>query len=130
MTDHRAAHCPATQGAQHTLRLPLLLHMSSALMLSTCELTWTLVCAQVNLKREKLELSPVYSTAVDHDGHKLGYIRLVNFGQHAALDMQHAVQKLQACSLSCGLALQQGRPCSSVPACKPACLSLSHMEQM
>ncbi|CAL5229708.1 g13081 [Coccomyxa viridis] len=50
---------------------------------------------QVNLKREKLELSPVYSTAVDHDGHKLGYIRLVNFGQHAALDMQHAVQKLQ-----------------------------------
>lgn len=55
---------------------------------------------QVNLKREKLELSPVYSTAVDHDGHKLGYIRLVNFGQHAALDMQHAVQKLQACSES------------------------------
>ena len=55
------------------------------------------ISAQVNLKREKLELSPVYSTAVDHDGHKLGYIRLVNFGQHAALDMQHAVQKLQAC---------------------------------
>lgn len=52
----------------------------------------------MNLKREKLELSPVYSTAVDHDGHKLGYIRLVNFGQHAALDMQHAVQKLQACT--------------------------------
>ena len=41
----------------------------------------------------------MYSTAVDHDGHKLGYIRLVNFGQHAALDMQHAVQKLQACFL-------------------------------
>ena len=40
----------------------------------------------------------MYSTAVDHDGHKLGYIRLVNFGQHAALDMQHAVQKLQACA--------------------------------
>lgn len=56
---------------------------------------------QVNLKREKLELSPVYSTAVNHDGHKLGYIRLVNFGQHAALDMQHAVQKLQACPCFC-----------------------------
>ena len=67
----------------------------------------TLVCAQVNLKREKLELSPVYSTAVDHDGHKLGYIRLVNFGQHAALDMQHAVQKLQACSLLSATALHQ-----------------------
>ena len=69
------------------------------------------ISAQVNLKREKLELSPVYSTAVDHDGHKLGYIRLVNFGQHAALDMQHAVQKLQACPcIPC-------RPCQAQPAC-------------
>ena len=59
----------------------------------------------MNLKREKLELSPVYSTAVDHDGHKLGYIRLVNFGQHAALDMQRAVQKLQAGSCICVLSM-------------------------
>ena len=89
-----------------------MLCLCSLLRAQTCEVCWqscncavrsqaylALVCAQVNLKREKLELSPVYSTAVDHDGHKLGYIRLVNFGQHAALDMQHAVQKLQACSL-------------------------------
>ena len=50
---------------------------------------------QVNLKREKLELSPVYSTAMSHEGHKLGYIRLVNFSQKAALDMQHAIDNLQ-----------------------------------
>ena len=67
----------------------------------------TRLTTQVNLKREKLELSPVYSTAVDHDGHKLGYIRLVNFGQHAALDMQHAVQKLQACTCMAPLPLPE-----------------------
>ena len=50
---------------------------------------------QVNLKREKLELTPVYSTAMEHEGHKLGYIRLVNFSQKAALDMQHAIDNLQ-----------------------------------
>ena len=95
-----------------------MLRRSFAMTPPACTAYLILVCAQVNLKREKLELSPVYSTAVDHDGHKLGYIRLVNFGQHAALDMQHAVQKLQACSLPCTRALQQERICSIVPACK------------
>lgn len=50
---------------------------------------------QVKLQREKLELSPVYSTAMEHDGHKLGYIRLVNFSQHAANDMEKAVTQLE-----------------------------------
>jgi hypothetical protein len=50
---------------------------------------------QVRLLREKLELSPVYSTAMVHDGHKLGYIRLVNFSQHAATDMEKAVTQLE-----------------------------------
>ena len=55
----------------------------------------------MNLKREKLELSPVYSTAMEHDGHKLGYIRLVNFSQKAAYDMQRAIDDLQVCLLLC-----------------------------
>ena len=50
---------------------------------------------QVDLKREKLEMSPVYSTAFEHDGHTLGYIRLVNFSQHAATDMRKAITRLQ-----------------------------------
>ena len=52
--------------------------------------------AQVSLKRERLELSPVYATAVAHGGHKLGYIRLVNFGAHAAADMEKAMDRLEA----------------------------------
>lgn len=51
---------------------------------------------QVSLKRERLELSPVYATAVAHGGHKLGYIRLVNFGAHAAADMEKAMDRLEA----------------------------------
>ena len=50
---------------------------------------------QVSLKREKLEMSPVFATAFQHDHHTLGYIRLVNFSQHAAADMQKAIQRLQ-----------------------------------
>ena len=50
---------------------------------------------QVSLKREKLEMSPVYSTAFEHAGHTLGYIRLVNFSQHAAADMRKAITRLQ-----------------------------------
>lgn len=49
----------------------------------------------MRLQRERLELSPVYSTSVVHDGHNLGYIRLVNFSQHAAADMQRAMAQLQ-----------------------------------
>ena len=52
---------------------------------------------QVDLKRERLEMSPVYSTAFERDGHTLGYIRLVNFSQHAAADMRKAITRLQVC---------------------------------
>ncbi len=50
----------------------------------------------MSLKRERLELSPVYATAVAHGGHTLGYIRLVNFGAHAAADMEKAMDRLEA----------------------------------
>ncbi len=50
---------------------------------------------QVNLKREKLELSPVYSTALQHDNHKVGYIRLASFSQKAASDMRRHINKLE-----------------------------------
>lgn len=46
--------------------------------------------------REKLELTPVFSTAMEHDGHTFGYIRLVSFSQKAAADTQHAIASLQA----------------------------------
>ena len=73
----------------------------------------------MRLQRERLELSPVYSTAVTHDGHHLGYIRLVNFSQHAAADMQRAVANLQVRTdgsplthCSCGAAEQL---CAQMP---------------
>jgi len=50
----------------------------------------------VSLRRERLELSPVYATTVEHGGHTLGYIRLVNFGAHAAADMEKAMDRLEA----------------------------------
>ena len=52
---------------------------------------------QVNLMRERLELTPVYSTTMQHDGHTFGYIRLVSFSQKAAVDVQHAIASLQVC---------------------------------
>ena len=51
---------------------------------------------QVSLRRERLEMSPVFATAFQHGSHTLGYIRLVNFSQHAAADMQKAITALQA----------------------------------
>ena len=54
---------------------------------------------QVSLKRERLEMSPVFATTFQHEHgghpHTLGYIRLVNFGQHAGADMHAAIQRLQ-----------------------------------
>lgn len=49
----------------------------------------------MNLKREKLELSPVYSTALSHDDHKVGYIKLTSFSQKAAADMRRHINKLE-----------------------------------
>ncbi|KAL3159613.1 hypothetical protein ABBQ38_010023 [Trebouxia sp. C0009 RCD-2024] len=50
---------------------------------------------QVQLQREKLELNPVFSTAMQHGDHMTGYIRLVNFSQKAAPEMRHAIADLQ-----------------------------------
>lgn len=47
------------------------------------------------LRRERVELSPVFATAVHYDDHAFGYVRLVNFSQHAAEEMQRAVAQLQ-----------------------------------
>ena len=53
--------------------------------------------AQMVLQRERLEMSPVFSTAMQHDGHRLGYIRLASFSQKAASDMRRAIDRLEVC---------------------------------
>lgn len=50
---------------------------------------------QVKLKRERLELSSVYSSAIRHDDHTLGYIRLTSFSQKAAADVRRHLQQLE-----------------------------------
>lgn len=49
----------------------------------------------MQLQREKLELNPVFSTAMRHGDHMTGYIRLINFSQKAAPEMRHAIAALQ-----------------------------------
>ena len=60
---------------------------------------------KVQLLREKLELNPVFSTAMRHGDHMTGYIRLINFSQKAAPEMRHAIAELQVhhslCILTC-----------------------------
>ncbi len=57
---------------------------------------------KVNLRRERLEVNPVFSTAFTHPGPgprarptTTGYIRLVNFNMHAAEDIQKAIRNLK-----------------------------------
>jgi C-terminal processing protease CtpA/Prc len=47
------------------------------------------------LTRERLELSPVFGTALHADDHTFGYLRLVNFSARAADDLRSAVAQLQ-----------------------------------
>lgn len=47
------------------------------------------------LRRERVELSPVFATAMHYDDHNFGYVRLVNFSQHAAADMAKAITQLK-----------------------------------
>jgi C-terminal peptidase prc len=47
------------------------------------------------MRREKLELSPVYTSLLPYHTHLLGYIRLANFSQRAAADMRTAIVNLQ-----------------------------------
>ena len=53
------------------------------------------MAAQMVLQRERLDLSPVFSTAMQHEGHRLGYIRLASFSQKAASDMRRAIDRLE-----------------------------------
>jgi C-terminal processing protease CtpA/Prc len=50
---------------------------------------------QFRLRRERVELSPVFATAMHYDDHNFGYVRLVNFSQHAAHDMEKAIEQLK-----------------------------------
>lgn len=50
---------------------------------------------QFRLRRERVELSPVFATAMHYDDHNFGYVRLVNFSQHAAQDMGKAIEQLK-----------------------------------
>ncbi len=50
---------------------------------------------QFRLRRERVELSPVFATAMHYDDHNFGYVRLVNFSQHAAADMEKAINQLK-----------------------------------
>ena len=56
---------------------------------------------QVSMRREKLEFSPVFARNIPHrdpttqQQHMLGYIRLANFSQKAAHDMDAAIHELQ-----------------------------------
>lgn len=50
---------------------------------------------QFKLRRERVELSPVFATTVNYDDHPFGYVRLVNFSQHAAQDMEKAISQLR-----------------------------------
>jgi carboxyl-terminal processing protease len=47
------------------------------------------------LRRETVELSPIFATAVNYDDHMFGYIRLTTFSQHAAEDMRRAMAQLK-----------------------------------
>lgn len=55
---------------------------------------------EVNLLRENIKLSPVFTTVLAHsapDGHilKTGYLRLTTFSQNAAADMEKAISELE-----------------------------------
>lgn len=47
------------------------------------------------LRRERVELSPVFATAMHFDDHNFGYVRLVNFSQKAAAEMEKAIAQLK-----------------------------------
>ena len=72
---------------------------------------------QMVLQRERLDLSPVFSTAMQHEGHRLGYIRLASFSQKAASDMRRAIDRLEVQDQPSAAA--RGLPCV-LPA-SPSC---------
>ena len=51
---------------------------------------------EVNLRRERVNLSPVYSTVLEGAGQeKVGYVRLTQFSGNAADDMRAAITDLE-----------------------------------
>ncbi len=50
---------------------------------------------QYKLRREKVEFSPVFATAMHYDDHAYGYIRLTTFSQKAASDTAKAIAQLK-----------------------------------
>ena len=68
------------------------------------------------MRREKLEFSPVFARNIPHrdpttkQEHMLGYIRLANFSQKAAHDMDAAIHELQVRRGVVTLTLHSSRP--------------------
>lgn len=50
---------------------------------------------EVKMKRGVVELSPVFSAAVDNNGETVGYIKLTNFSSKAAEDTEKAIKDLE-----------------------------------
>jgi carboxyl-terminal processing protease len=55
----------------------------------------SVVRKRFRLRREVVELSPVFATTMHHDDKTFGYVRLVNFSQRAAGDMLKAIKQLE-----------------------------------
>lgn len=74
---------------------------------------------QVSMRREKLEFSPVFARNIPHrdpttkQQHMLGYIRLANFSQKAAHDMDAAIHELQVCCWVVRLTLHWPHACQA-----------------
>lgn len=47
------------------------------------------------MRRERVNLSPIFATAMHYDDHTYGYVRLVSFSQKAANEMKKAVSQLK-----------------------------------
>ena len=82
---------------------------------------------QVSMRREKLEFSPVFARNIPHwdpttkQQHNLGYIRLANFSQKAAHDMDAAIHELQV-----GRVVRLTLQCSCVGQVHPSSLCWPH----
>ncbi|PRW57074.1 carboxyl-terminal-processing peptidase chloroplastic [Chlorella sorokiniana] len=50
---------------------------------------------QFRLRRAQVELNPVFATTMHQNDHVYGYVRLVNFSQHAPVDMSKAIYQLK-----------------------------------
>ena len=92
----RSPKCPLLTGHMQQV---LSITAAASRVLSLSAVKWL----QVSMRREKLEFSPVFARNIPHrdpttkQQHMLGYIRLANFSQKAAHDMDAAIHELQVC---------------------------------